>query len=310
MHRTRLALTGARTLSLAIALAAVLGSVSPAFAQDGAPATRSVDVVVLADGTRLEGRIVGENAEFLSLRAAGVTRAYAKDKLADVIRGVAAPTPDRAEGAEGAERGPTTSDAAAKPEQKKPKRKDERRGDAAPLEPGAKAWLRMLLTRVDDPDKAIQRSVAAGVRALGPAAMPVVQEAADAAQGEHKQALERLAASLRKKPKKDAAKGEPAPKKDDMRGAAARRGRAAMDRLSDELNLSQEQRPQAAKVIGDYRRQSNALRRRVRDGQLTEEEAQAELAALQDTGLEAMRAILDETQFLVFEEYATRLFGR
>jgi hypothetical protein len=257
------------------------------------------DVVTLKDGRRLEGRIVGEDEHWLSIESGGVTRAYAKDTIVSVERGLKPGARDAAQ--------PAAPGGAATPgEPPKEKRKDaktERRDQ--PLSDAARKWLGDLIARTADPDERVRGSAAAAIRELGPQAIPVVREAQAAlSDGPQKEFLARLAAdmdAMREKRMRGEAPGGP---------AGVRRALEEMtQRLTAELDLTDEQKPKVAALLEDWGRRRGEVFRDARQSGLSREQVETKIADLRAGLLAKMKGVLTEPQYAALEDMAKRLFG-
>ena len=139
--------------SLALSLPLLLAGAAGAFAAEEAAPAGTADVLVLQDGTRLQGTVVAEDDDFVTFSAKGVTRAYARSRVSSLEKGVAAPADkdDRAADAPGD--APAKKAKQADKAQKK-KAKSERsalkgKPGTGPLGDAAKGWLEELLARAD-----------------------------------------------------------------------------------------------------------------------------------------------------------------
>jgi hypothetical protein len=290
-----------RRFELALMLALMLGSSLPAPAGEGEPSTApvqpSADVLTLADGRKISGRIVGEDEKFVSIESGGTTRAYARDAITSIER---APRP--APGSESA--AGTAPDAPPARDKKgpKPDRADK------PLSEAAKAWLHALIAKSAEDDETVRKSVASAITALGRPAIPALRSAAEAAaDGPQRQFLTRLAESLEsqrdRKMRGDGADG-PMPGAD---GPGRKALGGILARVSEQLALRDEQKPKVEAVLQDvFRRRAQIQRAAAAEG-LTAEQVAEKVAALKTELLAQMKTILDETQYARFEETAARL---
>jgi hypothetical protein len=304
-----------RRSEIALTLALALGTASPALADDVAKpapqAQAAADVLTLADGRKITGRIVAEDDRFVSIESAGTTRAYARDTITSIER---APRP----AAEKAPADGTAGSAAGTPAPEPPgKDGKQKKGDRrdAPLSDSAKAWLDALIAKSAEGDETVRRSVAAAISALGRQAIPAVRAAADAAQeGPQKQFLSRLADSL-ESPRDRKMRGDGAGPDAPMPGPDAP-GRAdpgrkfvagLMARLSAELELRDEQKPKVEAVIQDVVKRRAQMQRAAQTEGFTAEQLAEKATALRTEMLAQMKAILDEPQYALFQEMAARI---
>lgn len=293
-----------RRFELALMLALVLGSSLPAPAGEGdpspAPAQSAADVLTLADGRKISGRIVAEDDKFVSIESGGTTRAYARDSITSIERAPRpAPVQEPAAGAAG------TAPGAPPARDKKGGKPD--RADA-PLSDAAKAWLDALIAKSADDDESVRKSVASAITALGRPAIPALRNAAQAAaEGPQKQFLTRLADNLEtqrdRKMRGDGADG-PMPGAD---GPGKRAAGGLLARLSELLALRDEQKPKFESVLQDMLKRRAQIQRAAQAEGLTAEQVAEKVAALKTEMLAQMKSILDETQYARFEETAARL---
>ena len=293
-----------RRFELALMLALVLGASLPAPAGEGepsaAPAQASADVLTLADGRKISGRIVAEDEKFVSIESGGTTRAYARDTITSIERAPRpAPGQDPVAGAPGSAPGAPPARDKKGP---KPDRAD------APLSEAAKAWLDALIAKSAEGDESVRKSVASAITALGRPAIPALRTAAQAAaEGSQKQFLTRLADNLEsqrdRKMRGDGAEGA-------MPGADGP-GRKALGglvaRLSEQLALRDDQKPKVESVLQDVLKRRAQIQRAAQAEGLTAEQVAEKVAALKSELLAQMKSILDETQYARFEETAARL---
>ena len=347
-------------LSLVAALVPTLGRAddTPApVAESGAAETGTVetgtvergalfDVVELKDGRRLTGEIVGQNKEFVSIRSAGVLRAYARDRVASITRAergrVGGDDGDRSGNGTDAPLPPPVTAPVSKtgPLSKKDARKAAKQGgkrrtatDAArPLSDAGRAWLQSLLERATSAeigDPTVRASLAAAIQAMGPAAIADVVAAAAAAPSESRVMLERIARKMSAKAKKrsksdragprrpatDAATPADAP--DRQRGAkptdtgkktdARGSARAALATLG----LSREQGQGLRELLRDFgkaRRETyTSARMSAGSGDLDRTAAREQIAGLRAELMTAVEALLDAEQYAGFEQVADDL---
>jgi hypothetical protein len=265
-------------------------------------AASPVDVIVLKDGRRLEGEVVGEDDRAVSLKSGGVTRTYTKDSIASVEKAPRAAASSDPAGQPGA--APTTPPAPTEPAKGKKGNKGERRD--APLSDAAKKWLDELLAKTADAsDDAVRRSVSQAIQALGPSAIPALRAAQAAApDGPQKQFLDRLASDMEQR--RDRRGDGMGP---EGRPAQARRGlEEMMQRLSSELELKDEQKPKVEAIVQDWGKKRFEIQGAARREGLSQEQVQEKVAALRTDVLAQMKAVLTEPQYALFEQEANRMF--
>ncbi len=291
MRRTRLALT----------LALVLGTPVFAHAREGdaaaPPAQAAADVLTLADGRKISGRIVEEDEKLVSIESGGTTRAYPRDTISSIER---APRPAAGqEPAAGADKSPPPG------KEKKPPKTD--RMDT-PLSDTAKAWLDALIAKSAENDESVRRSVAAAISALGRPAVPPLRAAAEAAQeGPQKQFLTRLADGIEsQRDRKMRGEGPDGPKP-----TAADPGRKAfqglMARIAEELELRDDQKAKVEAVLLDIVKKRGQLHHAAQAEGLDAAAIAEKVAALRTDLLTQMKAVLDEPQYALFQEMAARI---
>ncbi len=291
---------------------------APAAPAPAAPATPTQDVLTLKDGRRLEGEIVGEDDRFVSLRSGGVTRSYAKDSVASVERASRALASGTQAGGP-AESPPTVADPTGKKKKERPDRKD------APLSDAARSWLDALIARSAEADEVVRRSIGAAIGAIGPQAIPVVRAAeAAAADGPQKQFLGRLAADMEvRRDKRTREPGlppggmapegsmpgrEPGGPEAGRAGGSRRPLEDMMKRLTDELELRDEQKPKVEEILKEALEKRFEVFRDARKDGLGPDEVAAKVEPLRTTLLSQMKPVLDEPQYAMFEEMAKKLF--
>ncbi len=286
-----------RRLSLApLALAAVLcvSTALPAAAGDEA----TLDVVVLKDGSRIEGEIVGQDDDLVSVRSNGVLRAYPRSKVASitqVARPVPAADPVPKKGAGGDAMGDGMDrdemDAEKPAEVKRKKKLAARTADPASLTPAAAEWLNRLISSLADTtgaaDPAVTRSVVAAIRALGPAAAPQLRAAAGTATGQAGKTLTRLADDAERAGKKRAQQ------RSDM---ARRQDRRVLEELKRELDLDKVQTKAVSAALQNHRKRQKDVLRRAREDGLTREEAGALFQESKVALYDELSGTLDEAQ--------------
>jgi sRNA-binding regulator protein Hfq len=263
----------------------------------------AVDVIVLKNGTRLEGEVVGEDDRAVSLKSGGVTRTYMKDSIASVEKAPRAAAPSDPAGQPGA-----APPAPAEPAKGK-KGKGERRD--APLSEAAKRWLDELVAKTANADDdVVRRSVTQAIQALGPSAIPALRAAQTAApDGPQKQFLDRLASDMEQKRDR---RGEGMGPDGGGPGGRPAQARRALDdmmqKLTTELELKDDQKPKVEAVLADFgKKRFEAFAASRRDG-LSQEQMQEKVAALRTDMLAQMKAVLTEPQYALFEAEAAKLF--
>jgi hypothetical protein len=259
-------------------------------------AAGSVDVLVLSDGRRLEGEVVGEDDRAVSFKSGGVTRTYARDSITSLEKAprTAAPADPAPQG--GAATEPT----------KGKKEKGDRRD--APLSDAAKKWLDDLVAKsAEATDESVRRSIAQAIQALGPSAVPALRAAQAAApEGPQKQFLERVANELEQRREKKEGMGPDGP--GGRPGQPKRFVEDAVQRLTKELELTDEQKPKVETVVADWGKKRAEIFGAARRDGLTKEDVLAKVAALRTDVLAQMKAVLTEPQYAMFEEISNALF--
>ena len=230
----------------------------PAEAADSTEAStlRTEQVLVLRDGRRVQGRLVGRDDELVTLRTAGVVRAY---RVADVERFEEVSVPVPVEIPSGSADTGSATDAA--PVDKAAKQAERKRNKGAEtLSEPASLWLAQLVRRVADTtgerDPAVEKSVAAAVRALGPAAAPRLRAAAADAAPDVRRRLERLAQEAERS------------RRDNR---LERRRTAATDPFKtfrDAVGLTDEEAATLGPLLRSYREEIGGLRKARRAGTL------------------------------------------
>jgi len=276
---------------LVFAAATALADGDPAPPAQPPVATAPSDAIVLKDGRRLEGEIVGEDDRAISLKSGGVTRTYAKDSIASVERAPRKASPPDSDGKQGAT-------PPAEPTKGK-KGKGEKR--EAPLSDAAKKWLDDLVAKsADVGDETVRRSLTQAIQALGPAAIPAVRAAAQSApDGPQKQFLDRVATDMEQR-RDRAGEGRP--------GQARRGLDDLMQRLATELELKDEQKPKLAAVLGDAMKKRFEIFGAARREGLTQDQVTEKITALRTDLLAQAKTILTEPQYATFEEMSQRFF--
>ena len=296
------------------------GQPAPA-AQDAA----AKDVVVLKDGRRVEGEVVAEDDRFVSVKSGGVTRAYAKDSVTSIekaARAAGQPGPSATPGPAA----PRPAGPSAEPAAKGKKNKGDKR-DGQPISDAGKKWLDDLIARTADADESIRRSVGAAIGAMGPQAVPVLRAAeAAAADGPQKQFLGKLAADMEQR-RDRRGRGEPGmpgdgmgpdsampgdqPRGDQPNGGGPngrRRLEDMMQRLTTDLELTDEQKPKAEAILRQSMGKRLEIGRDARRDGLTAEQVAEKVTALRNDLLAQMKDVLTEPQYSMFEQAATRMF--
>ncbi len=265
-------------------------------------ATSPQDVVVLKDGRRLEGEIVGEDDRAVSLKSGGVTRTYMKDSIASIEKAPRTAAPSDPSGRPGA--APATPPAPTDPAKGKKGAKGERRD--APLSDAGKKWLDDLIAKsADAGDDSVRRSIAQAIQALGPSAIAAVRAAQAAApEGPQKQFLDRVATDMeQRRDRRDGPDGGPG------RPAQGRRQLDEfMQRLTTEAELKDDQKPKVEAVLQDWGKKRGELFLSARRDGLSQEQLQEKAAALRADLFAQMKTVLTEPQDAVFEEMANKMF--
>jgi hypothetical protein len=255
------------------------------------------DVLVLKDGTEVRGRITAEDDTGYAVKVNGSLRVVEKSNVAEVRRGAPAPEGE-------------TEPAKGDRKMDKERRKDRKGGepDAVPLTEEGRAWAKGCLDRLLSADPAIQRSAAEALRALGPAVVPFLREARDAAADETgKKAIERVLGSMEsmekdRKPRPDAAKpGQPG------------RGPAMLERVRTELALDDATSRTVGKALLDFGRETREVMEDARDGLITYEDARTKATGLRGKLRDGLKGTLSEEQLVkldgILDEMGKRMGG-
>lgn len=304
-----------RSPAAAILLVAAASLPLPdAAAEDPAPGP--ADVLVLRDGRRLEGSVVAEDATGVTFRSGGTTRFHSADAIERIDRAADASTQPREGGAaEPAQRAGTGDATTAAPGVAPERRTPPQAPRAAPLSDEARRWFVELAARAGSGDEQVRRSVAAALRALGPATLPALRAAAEAAQDPAARSL-----LLRVAEEFDVAPGPPrdgpapagpspgGPSRPDPTPPDGRRpARGALfEKVASELELRDEQRPGFLRVLGTLERESQGILRLVRQEGLAPAEASAKLEELKSRTRMAALEVLDAGQSEAFEPLLVR----
>jgi len=256
------------------------------------------DVLVLKDGTEVHGRITAEDDSGYAVKSNGSLRVVEKSNVAEVRRGAPAPEPDGEPAKGDRKRDDRKND--------KERRKDRKGGesDAVPLTEEGRAWAKGCLERLQSSDPAIQRSAAEALRALGPAVVPILREARDAADENGKKAIERLLGTMEKGPK---------PNADGMKPGQPGRGPAMLERVRTELALDDATSRTVGRALLDFGRQTREVMEDARDGLITYEDARTKATGLRGTLREGLKGALSEEQLVkldgILDEMGKRMGG-
>ena len=270
-----------------------------------APTQAATDVLTLKDGRRIEGEFVGEDDRFVTVKSAGSTRAYARDSIASIEQGQRAGGPPAAPSAQpGAAPAQPPAPASGKEKKGKGDRRD------APLSEAARKWLEELIARTADADESIRRSAAQAIAALGTQAIPAVRAAeAAATDGPQKELLARVANDIESRRDRRARgdgpplPGEPGRGADGPQPGGARRGLdAMMQRVTEELALTDEQKPKVEAVLKDWTTKRLDLMRGARRDGLTPDQIAEKAAPLRAEAMAQMKTLLTEPQYATFEQ--------
>ena len=267
-------------------------------AAPAAPAARAgEDVLVLKDGTEIRGRITAEDDSGYAIKVGGSNRLVEKEKVQELRRGLPAAAPE----AEPAAQGGGAAD------EKERKRRRALRGEAAmenapPLTADAEAWARVCIERVlAAGDDVTRRSAAEAIRALGPAAMPLIRAAREGADEKGKALLDRVAESMsrgagRKKGPPDGA--PPAvPPGLEKKGATMRPGpKGVMERVRTELGLGDEALRTTGMALLQFGRDVRETMADARDGLVTYEEARSKVGEMRGKLRESLSPTLTAEQ--------------
>jgi len=319
------------TKRILVALAAALAfplAASPSIADDGgmeggggpaparapsppaapAPADAVGDVLVLADGSEVRGRITAEDDHAYAVKVGGAVRLVEKSAVKEVRRGAPGAGPPAGDGAAPKPDAPPDARPDARRD-RRPRRKAPVEGDAPadaadpgamdapappPLSDAAKAWARVCLDRFLGADAAVRRSAGEALKALGPAVAPLVREAAAGAGEAAKYALEEVARAAEERgAKAPGATPKGAPRAD---GRAPDRARAVFDRVRDELGLDDRQSATVGARLLEYGRDLRETMADARDGLVSYEDARTKAGELRSALRESLKTDLTAEQ--------------
>ncbi len=285
-----------------------MGGAAPAAAKPAGDEAKpagdpAADVLVLKDGKEIRGRITDEDDASYAVKVGGALRFVEKSKVAEVRRGAR----DPADKATVGDTPPPAPGAGAKNPGKEP-RKDRReaRREAMkegaaeaqdpppPLSEDARAWAGFCIDRLLAEDPAVQRSAAEALRALGPAVIPLLEEARAHADDRGRRVLERVA-SMVKAPPGPGPVGKP--DRPVPPGATpGERGMALLDRVRRDLALDDD----GARVVGgrllEFGREVREIFQDARDGIITYEDARGKVAGERAKVRESLKGSLSEEQ--------------
>jgi hypothetical protein len=242
---------------------------------------------------------VAQDETGVTFRSGGATRFHAADRVEKVELGVGAPAP--ADPRAAAPGGPAAG--SEEPRDRSPGKAADAPRVAPLLSEKAAAWVAELAARSNSTDEQVRRSVAAALRALGPAAVPTIRaQAASATDPAARTFLERVAAEIASR---KAVPDDPPPL--DATGTPPRPDRrpggrgALVEKIAAELEAREDQRPGLVRVLGDLERDGHRILRSVREEGLTPADATTRFAELRDRIRTAAATVLDEGQAAAFE---------
>jgi hypothetical protein len=247
-------------------------------------------VILLSDGTEVRGRITAEDGDAYAVKVGGSLRLVEKKSVKEVRRGAPA--------AEAPAPGEAPPAAGEPPTRKRERRRgpDEATPEPAALSAEAAAWGRVCIDRLLGADPSVRRSAAEAIRALGPAAAPLLREARQGAGEAGRIVLDELARSLEKR-RERSADGAPKPGTPaDPSKAAPPRGRAVLDRVRTELGLDPEQTRAVSGRLVEFGRSIRETMADARDGLVSYEDAKAKGDALRAKLREDLKGSLTEEQ--------------
>jgi hypothetical protein len=259
------------------------------------------DVLVLKDGTEIRGRITAEDDSGYAIKVGGSNRLVEKEKVQEVRRGAPAAAPEGDPSAKG-------GGAPATPDEKERKRRKAQRAEgamdqekAAPLSADAEAWGRICIERaLSAGDEATRRSASEAIRALGPAAVPLIRQAREGADEKGKTLLDRITESMARGNgrKKGPDGGPPAvPPGLEKKGVMERPGpRAMMDRVRTELGLEDDALRTVGIALFQFGREVRETMSDARDGLVSYEEARTKVGEMRGKLRENLRPTLTEEQ--------------
>lgn len=283
-----------RTSWLVAALACSVAWAAPQEAPEPGEHAR----LVLTDGTELEGELVAANDAVVTFRVDGVTRAYARTRVAS-LDAVAFP-PD---GTDASERDP-------------PRELDEPRLPEA--SPALERWLATTIDALVSDDPRVARSAAAALAALGPAALDALERALETADETTRPRLERVAAALRRRAGTTGSPTE-VPSRPATDDAALPSGESASPReleadarvgaLAAELGLDASHDDDVRDAVVTFRAGAVAAARAWRSGEFDERALRGAVERLRRGVAERLAPHLDEPGRLLLRE-RTRAWGR
>lgn len=307
-----------RRLVAATLAAVLLPSIAPDARPDGepdapaAPEAPEAAVLVLKDGRRLEGEVLARTEGGVTFRSGGTTRFYASSSVESVTGApVAPPPPPRSPETAGPPAGEPGPDRRARPP-----------AAAAParapeLSAAARSWIGDLARKASDPDESVRRSVAAALRALGPAAVPVIEEHAIAAEDRlGRELLVRVLVEIGSPRPREPGDAGPVPNRDAARepggdDPSRKPGFRAglLEKLAADLDLRDDQRPAFAQLLVGMDRDAQQVQRAFKKGELAAADADARIRDLQTRIRAGAASILDEGQVAAFEPMLERYLG-
>lgn len=310
----RALLTPRTWLALPLLLAA-----APTLWADEPPAKSSEksDVIVLTDGSKLEGTVVGQDDAYVTFRSGGVTRAYPRAEVTSIELGTARSGSEGATSGDGSKVGGDTDGGDKPSSEKRPDKRTERRERKAErngtteLGDEARQWMRDLVLRAGATDETVRRSVASALVALGAGAIePLRAELAKTEEEPARKLLESVVRTLEAQAAR-AGKGDRRPGDGmppvDRRDAAKR----FADKVARELEVSPEQRTKLDALFAEVGAKRNDIVRRAKQPVGTDMPAgdpAADMETLRTDTVTKAKAFLDEGQMVLFEEMAERIF--
>jgi periplasmic protein CpxP/Spy len=266
------------------------GDDDPAPAGEEKPGVEGKDVIRLrADGREIMGTILAEDDATITMKVGDRTLGFDKSfvewvKKDGKIRrfdGQPAEEPRR-------------------PERPRPERARPERDEPAPeASPALKKWIRVCVKHMGSDDPAVRRSAGAALRAAGPAARPIL-EAMAAGDNEATAAIAKRLLEAGRRENAAAGRG----------GERGGRRVSLLDRLTEQLKLTDDQKTKVTAVLEENMKVRGALMESVRSGDIPREEMRERWQALQAEMNKKMAEILTEEQVTKYREMMERGRGR